>query len=64
MTGNEFREWRQRMGFTRIKAAEVLGLGRNQPGHYEEDRRAVPRYVALACAAVCMGVPPYGKPSE
>lgn len=63
MTAQEFREWRERLGLSRTGAAEALGLGRNQPQRYE-DGQEIPLYVALACAAISLGVPPYGKPRQ
>lgn len=60
MTANDFIEWRKRLGFNRTEAAEALGLGRNQPKRYEEGQ-TIPRYIALACAAIALGVPPMGS---
>lgn len=59
MTPAEFREWRDRLGLNRIEAAAVLGLGRNQPQRYE-DGQTIPKYIALACAAVAHGLTPIG----
>lgn len=53
MDGNDFRAWRERMGFNRMQAAEALGLGRNQPKRYEEmGDEELPEYIALACRAL------------
>lgn len=59
MTANDFLEWRKRLGFNRTEAAEALGLGRNQPQRYEEGQ-PIPKYIALACAAIAFGLPPIG----
>lgn len=57
MTATQFREWRERLGLNRVEAAAVLGMGRNQPQRYEEGQ-PIPRYVALACAALEAGIDP------
>lgn len=59
MTPTEFREWRERLGLNRVEAADALGMGRNQPKRYEEGQ-PIPKYVALACAAIALGVKPIG----
>lgn len=59
MTAEQFTQWRERLGLTRIEAAALLGMGRNQPQRYE-DGQPIPRYVALACAAIAHGIPPIG----
>jgi transcriptional regulator with XRE-family HTH domain len=69
MTPDELRAWRQRLGLSQRQAAEALGVGHTMYGHYErgyrkdgpEGRRdvAIPRTVALACAAIAYGLPPF-----
>lgn len=59
MTATQFREWRERLGLNRVEAAAVLGMGRNQPQRYEEGQ-PIPRYIALACAALEAGIAPIG----
>lgn len=61
MTAQDFIDWRERLGFNRTDAAEALGLGRNQPQRYEEGQ-PIPKYIALACAALAHGLPPIGEP--
>lgn len=56
MTADQFREWRERLGLSRTGASEALGLGRNQPQRYEEGQ-PIPKYIALACAAIALGIP-------
>lgn len=58
MTGEEFTTWRERMGYSRRKAAEALGIGVNQPKRYEEGQQ-IPQYIALACAALVRGLRPW-----
>lgn len=60
MTAEEFTQWRERLGLNRLEASKALGIGRNQPKRYEDEGQEIPRYIALACAAVAMGVPPVG----
>ena len=60
MTPAQFTEWRGRLGLSKVAAAETLGLSRNMPQKYEAGEAEIPRYVALACAAVALGIPPYG----
>lgn len=58
MTAADFRDWRARLRLNRSEAAAVLGLGRNQPERYEDKGQPIPRYIALACAAVERGIEP------
>lgn len=51
MSPEDFKAWRERMGFNRTQAAEALGTGRNQPQRYE-DGDVIPRHIELACAAL------------
>lgn len=61
MTAADFIFWRTQLGLSRSQVAEALGVGINQPKRYEEGQK-IPRYIALACAAVAHGVPPIGGP--
>ena len=56
MTADQFRQWRERHGLSRTGAAETLGLGRNQPERYEDKGQPIPKYIALACAAIDAGI--------
>lgn len=58
MTAVAFLAWRQRLGLTAVAAAKALGCSRNTIAAYEAGRTPVPRYIALACAAVAFGLPP------
>lgn len=62
MTGAELTEWRKRMKLTKVAAAAALGLGRNSIPRFESGEYPVPKTVALACAAISFGLPPYGSP--
>lgn len=59
MTAQEFKQWRVLMGFNRTEAAAELGLSRNMPRKYENGEADVPRYVALACAALAFDLQPW-----
>lgn len=60
MTPADFIAWRERLHLNRVEAASALGMSRNTVTAYEQGRVSIPRYVALACAAVAQGVPPIG----
>lgn len=60
MTPEEFTAWRQRLGYTKTEAAAALGLSPNMPRYYERGDTEIPRYIALACAAVSYGLQPMG----
>jgi transcriptional regulator with XRE-family HTH domain len=63
MTPSDFRARRKGLGLTRAAAAEALGMSESQVSKYEAgmkrgtDRVApMPKYVALACAAIALGL--------
>ena len=67
MTPNDFKAWREAMGFTQAKAADALGISKPTVENYErgsrrEDGRTVviPLVVALACSALFHRIRPYG----
>lgn len=59
MTPDAFLAWRQRLGLTQTAAAKALGLSRSALINYEHGVRPVPKPVALACAAVALGIREY-----
>ncbi len=59
MEAKDFTEWRQKMGFNRVQAADALGMGRNTPKRYEDGETEIPLHVALACAALIRGIKPW-----
>lgn len=68
MTPLQFKDWRNKMGFSQATAALALGLSRSSVENYEagarrEDNRPVviPRTVALACAALFHRLPAWGE---
>lgn len=51
--------WRKSRGLTQPEAAELLGWSRASIMRYEANPEShVPRYIALACAAIVYGLPP------
>ncbi len=52
MSAGEFRDWRQRHGYTLDAAAEALGISRRMVAYYEGGDRPIPRVVALATRAL------------
>jgi hypothetical protein len=68
MTPTQFREWKSLMGFTNETAGHALGLSKHTVGDYCRDMRRgryagletkIPHHVALACAAVRLGIVDY-----
>ena len=61
MTSEKLSEWRKRMGYTRVDAARELGCLRAEWRSWEEGEAKIPRYIALACAALALAMRPYGE---
>jgi DNA-binding XRE family transcriptional regulator len=64
MTPADLFAWRQRLALTQAKAASELGCGRRSMVIWEQGQRPIPRYIALACAAVAHGLPALGNTGE
>ena len=58
MTPTSFLTWRQQLGLNKAQAAKALGIARTTLDDYESGRYPVPPVVALACAALRMGIKP------
>ena len=58
MTAASFVAWRERLRLNAKAAAEALGCSRTTIAAYEAGKVRIPRYIALACAAVAHGLPP------
>jgi transcriptional regulator with XRE-family HTH domain len=52
MTSDSFVRWRISLGITQIEAAKALGCSRTTLAAYENGKSKIPRYIALACAAI------------
>lgn len=52
MSAEEFREWRERQGYTLDGAAKALGISRRMVAYYEGGERPIPRVIALATKAL------------
>jgi hypothetical protein len=58
MTSERFAYWLERLHLSNTQAAKALGCGINTITRYKKPGAKIPRYIALACAALAMGVPP------
>ena len=56
--------WRERMGFSQRDACKALGCSRGAWAGWEIGTNPVPRYIGLACAALALGMKPYGELSK
>lgn len=61
MTPKELKEWRKRMRFSQEKAAELIGCSKRAIQLWEAGKNKIPKYVAMAIAAIQFNLPPYGK---
>lgn len=60
MTPRQLLSWRNRLGLSQKEAAGALGLSLRAYQYQEAgERQKIPRYLALACAAIAFGLPPY-----
>lgn len=59
MTGSDLVLWRATMKLSKLSAAKALGCSRVTLDKYESGASAIPLYVALACAAISYGLPPW-----
>lgn len=70
MSPEQFKAWREHLGLSQQDAAAALGISKGSVQLYErgarrEDERPVviPKTVALACAAIALGIRRYDGPT-
>lgn len=61
MSPQEFTLWRSLLAINKSEASRLLGLAPNTVTAYEKGRVKIPRYVALACAAVSGRLEPWSE---
>lgn len=59
-TSETLGAWRERMGFSQRDAASALGCSRAAWARWETGAQPAPRYIGLACAALALGMKPFG----
>lgn len=59
MTAADLTAWRTALGISRAEASRRLGCAENSLAAYEAGKTRIPRYIALACAALAYGLPPW-----
>lgn len=59
MIPSDLTAWRKRLGLNKVQAAEAIGCHRNAIADWEAGRQPIPKYIALACAAVEAGITPH-----
>jgi len=58
MKPESLTKWRERLGLTKSAAAKELGCSRDSLLIWESGEHPIPRYIALAAAAIAHGLPP------
>lgn len=58
MTPASLSAWMARQKLNKMDAATALGIARSTLDRYLVGETEIPRYIALACAAVAHGLPP------
>lgn len=56
MTGEQFHDWRKLLGLKQREVGALIGKTQKTVSDYEHGRRPVPKAVALACAAISLGL--------
>lgn len=59
MTPEQLRQWRQSLDFSQAEAARRLLVTLRGYERWEAGTRRPPAHLALACAAVAKGLPPW-----
>lgn len=58
MTAVDFIDLYRRLGISRAELCRQIGIAQNTGTAYALGRKQIPRTVALACAAVALGIKP------
>ena len=58
MTAADFIDLHTRLGISRAELCRQIGIAPNTGTAYALGRKQIPRTVALACAAVALGIKP------
>ena len=61
MDGAGLKRWREAMGYSTRAAAEKLGCARSSIRNWEQGLTPVPHYIALAAAALALGIEATGN---
>lgn len=64
MTPASLKAWRKHLGLSQKAAAEAVGVSHRQYCYYESGAFSVPHTVALACAAIALGIRRYEGPQR
>jgi len=59
MTPENLKAWRARRKWSKAEAARQLGISTNAYSYYESGRWPIKKIVALACAAIALGIKPH-----
>lgn len=62
MTSSDLRAWLSAMGYTNYRAAQELGVSQSTIANWLDGTAKISRAVALACAALAVGLAPYAPP--
>ena len=60
MTGHDLTRWRELLHMNKGEASKELGCDRDAYSRWEAGLSKIPRYIALACAAIAHGLGPWG----
>lgn len=60
MTPDQLRDWQTQMAYTYVTASQALGMSRSGYAKMLLGQAAIDRRTALACAAIAVGVQPWG----
>lgn len=61
LTPDQVTVWREDLLYSQRDAAHALGCSRDAWARWEKGTRPVPLYIALAMAALAVGLRPYGE---